>query len=309
VSFWYAADGRLHTAWRFLLSVIVVFVCNIVALNIAGAAARTQRGFDLIYRPLALLLLLVGLSILLKGADQVENSPLAAMGLGRQGTWLRQATTGMLLGSAMVTFAVSAMAVFGDLSTTITLNRHAAVLFVAELVILTCGAMAEEVAFRGYPFQRLIEWLGAIPATVISCLLFGSVHLANPHASVFGFINTATIGALLALAYLRSRALWMPWGVHFGWNFTLGLVFGLPVSGLTQFAVVVHTTAHGPFWLTGGSYGIEASRVGTVAIILGCFALVWLVPASPAPAPQLVEAPGETEHAVESGMPPGSIQP
>ena len=69
-------------------------------------------------------------------------------------------------------------------------------------------------------------------------------------------------GVLLAAAYLRSRALWLPWGIHLAWNAVLGVGFGLPVSGLTQFAVVVQGTAQGPEWLTGGGYGLEASVVG-----------------------------------------------
>ena len=68
----------------------------------------------------------------------------------------------------------------------------------------------------------------------------------------------------------------MSWGIHFAWNTALGLVFGLPVSGLTDFAVILRTRATGPRWVTGGAYGIEGSVVGTIVILLG-FILVILL--------------------------------
>ncbi len=107
--------------------------------------------------------------------------------------------------------------------------------------------------------------------------MFGAVHLANPGASLWGLINTILIGVLLSIAYLRSRALWLPWGIHFGWNFALGLLFGLPVSGLRIFNVMVRTTASGPKWVTGGNYGVEASATTVVIILIGVV-MVWKLP-------------------------------
>jgi hypothetical protein len=140
--------------------------------------------------------------------------------------------------------------------------------------VLACGALAEELMFRGYPFQRLTEAIGPVAAVIVLSSLFGAVHLMNPHASRWGVINTALVGVLLSVTYLRTGALWMPWGLHFAWNATLGLVFGLPVSGLTEFSVLVRAQAEGPAWLTGGSYGIEASATGAVVILLGIGFLV-----------------------------------
>ena len=121
------------------------------------------------------------------------------------------------------------------------------------------GRPGAEVALNG-ELQALADWR------------------VGPDAYPWGF------PALLAAAYLRTRSLWMPWGVHFAWNLTLGLGFGLPVSGLSDFAVAVQGTAQGPEWLTGGSYGIEASLTGTVIILVGLLVLVRLTPPRPAPA-------------------------
>ena len=108
-------------------------------------------------------------------------------------------------------------------------------------------------------------------------MLFGAVHWMNPGASPWGLLNTVLIGVVLSVAYLRTRALWLPWGLHFAWNATLGLVFGLPVSGIRLFNVVVHTTASGPQWLTGGTYGLEASLPGVSVVLVG-LVVVWRVP-------------------------------
>jgi hypothetical protein len=100
----------------------------------------------------------------------------------------------------------------------------------------------------------------------------------NPGATSIGLVNTVLIGVVLAIAYLRTRALWLPWGLHFGWNAALGLLFGLPVSGLRLFNVVDRTSVSGPRWLTGGSYGPEASVPGAIAVVVGLIAVcVWPV--------------------------------
>jgi hypothetical protein len=92
-----------------------------------------------------------------------------------------------------------------------------------------------------------------------------------------GLINTVLIGVLLSIAYLRTRALWLPWGIHLGWNTTLGLLFGLPVSGIRLFNVVIRTSVTGPRWLTGGDYGLEASLPCVLTLVVGIVA-VWKMP-------------------------------
>jgi membrane protease YdiL (CAAX protease family) len=81
-------------------------------------------------------------------------------------------------------------------------------------------------------------------------------------------VTTLLAGWLLALAYLRTRALWVSWGFHFGWNASMGLLFGLPVSGLTIFSPVVSTYTRGPIWLTGGGYGPEGSAIAIGVLLL-----------------------------------------
>ncbi len=272
------STGRLHPVWAFAISAVFSFA----AFFIAGVASEAIAGqhflvLEVIFRTL-LALLLVGLYVwLLTIADNVHDHRIAALGLPVTESWRGQFVTGCLIGFALTALAALPLAIWGQASVKLShdsrlLPRAAAVMFV-----LLVGALAEELMFRGYPFQRLEEGIGAIGAIAVFSVLFGAVHLSNPGASLWGLINTVLIGILLAIAYLRTRALWLPWGIHFGWNATLGFLFGLPVSGIRMFNVVVRTSATGPKWMTGGSYGIEASATGTVAVLIG-LVIIWRLP-------------------------------
>lgn len=302
---WLDEYGRLRLGWRIALAIIICFAANVIALLAAEfLAGRSPRLLEAIYRPVLAVLLLIAFSVLLIVADRVKHNPVAAMGLGLHPGWLREAGMGVALGTAMVSAAVVYIAIWGSLSLSLRFNSHVAALIALELFILITGALAEELMFRGYPFQRVVDALGAVGAIVIFSIQFGLVHLGNPHISFWAVSNTIAVGVLLSVAYLRTRALWLPWGIHFGWNTALGLGFGLPVSGLTDFGVVVHGRAQGPVWLTGGAYGIEGSAVGTVVILLGFLPLMFFTGArhgDTAEGAACVESAGEPESPAQAG--------
>ncbi len=270
--------GRLRPIWAFVLSALLACVAFFVAGYTAAALAGDHiLRFEVIFRPLLVVLLMAAFSWLLAVGDHVEVHRLAAQGLPLSPGWVQQLALGCALGLLLVTIAVVPVVVWGNVSFRLTLNLHSVARTAVVLGVLGTGALAEELMFRGYPFQRLLEAVGAAGAILVFSVLFGVVHLSNPGASVWGMINTVAIGALLAFAYLRTQALWLPWGIHFAWNTTLGLLLGLPVSGLRLFNVDVHATALGPRWLTGGPYGVEASASGALAVALG-FLIVWKAP-------------------------------
>jgi hypothetical protein len=158
-------------------------------------------------------------------------------------------------------------ALFGALAIQVDHTPHQLLLLLVDFAVLAIAALAEEVIFRGYPFQRLIDAMGPTLATLLVGVIFGAAHLTNPDASSASLITTVLAGWLLALAYLRTRALWVSWGLHFGWNASMGLLFGLPVSGLTIFSPVVSTYTAGPVWMTGGGYGPEGSAIAIVVLL------------------------------------------
>jgi membrane protease YdiL (CAAX protease family) len=288
------STGRLHPVWAFVVSALFSVLAFLVAGYVAGAIAGDRvLLLEAIFRPLSALLLIALFLWMLTAADHVEGHYFAALGLPRVKGWLKQFTFGCLAAFGLAALAIVPIEIWGHTSTRFLHSVHTLPRFGAVLLSLLLGALAEELVFRGYPFQHLEQGIGAIGAIAVFSVMFGAVHLANPGASPWGLINTILIGVLLSISYLRTRALWLPWGIHFGWNFALGVLFGLPVSGLRLFNVVVRTSVSGPNWVTGGSYGVEASATAVVIILVG-IVMVWKLPLTPLAQPGLPLP--ETEH-------------
>lgn len=143
-------------------------------------------------------------------------------------------------------------------------------------VLLALGAMGEELMMRGYGFQILLAACGTWATIIPVGIVFAWLHTGNPNASWLGIANTAGFGVLFGYAFVRSRDLWLPAGLHFGWNVTLPL-FGVNVSGLRM-----KMTGHDMVWSSsnlwsGGDYGPEASVV-TSAIMVLLAVYLWKAP-------------------------------
>lgn len=141
--------------------------------------------------------------------------------------------------------------------------------------LATAGMMAgvavtEEALFRGIVFRILEERVGTVITLVASALLFGATHLVNTNATLWGALAIAmTGGTMLAAAYAVTRSLWLPIGLHFAWNFTHAGIFGVVLSGSdTPPRGLLHTTLSGPYLLTGGSFGPEATLVALLVCLV-----------------------------------------
>jgi uncharacterized protein len=140
------------------------------------------------------------------------------------------------------------------------------------LAALALAAAGEEMIFRGYAFQLLIETVGPFATVLPVGVLFGFTHAGNPNVSKLGVFNTVVWGILLGYAFLRSRDLWLPIGLHFGWNAVLPL-FGVNLSGLTiEVSRYVYRWDLPALW-SGGSYGPEGGLLATIAAAVLFFAL------------------------------------
>ncbi|HXP47705.1 MAG TPA: type II CAAX endopeptidase family protein [Terriglobales bacterium] len=278
-----ASAKRPPAIVRFLVSVPLVIAAYLLAGFVFGLMGFTPLGRAL-YASVLLVMLLWGFTTLLFWLDQVRSPLFAAAGLPFGGEALRDSSLGIVFGAGSVSAAVGVVALLGRVRLEYAGTHSAALLL--SLWALVVAAMVEEVVFRGYPLHRLMEAVGAPAAVAATSCLFGLAHLRNPHASPWGALNTAEIGALLAVAYVRTRSLWLPWGIHFGWNVALGVGYGLVVSGYSEFSAAVVGSVQGPRWLTGGEYGIEASATATVVILVAIVVLVALV--KPRPAPEII---------------------
>ena len=133
---------------------------------------------------------------------------------------------------------------------------------------------SEELLSRGYWLQNISAGLNLFWGVLFSSFLFALAHVANPNSSLLALLNITAGGAFLAFAYLRTRQLWLPIGIHIGWNFFQGPVFGFPVSGTDSFVLIRHTV-NGPELLTGGGFGPEAGLIILPIIALGALLVYW----------------------------------
>jgi membrane protease YdiL (CAAX protease family) len=144
------------------------------------------------------------------------------------------------------------------------------------MIVLAFGAVGEELLFRGFGFQVLLGAVGEFATILPVAVLFGLAHMNNQNASWMAVFNTILWGLLFGLAFLRSRDLWLPIGIHYGWNVTLPF-FGVNLSGFTM-----SVTGYALNWKiarlwSGGLYGPEAGLLCTCVLALLFYAL-WKAP-------------------------------
>ena len=137
-----------------------------------------------------------------------------------------------------------------------------------SLLVFALVGYQEELLARGYQLRNLIDGSGLRWALFISSAIFALLHLANPGSGWASTIGLLAAGYFLAFGVLRTGRLWLSIGLHIGWNFFEGTVYGFPVSGLDPFNLMLHAPA-GPAWATGGSFGPEAGAVMLPAYLIG----------------------------------------
>ena len=253
------------------LTAVAWIVC---AQTVAGRAAsgismlfNLGDGRYLLGACFFLFLLAVGFAVL-QSISLDRGSLREVLGLPRRATSRREWALGVAFGWGIVVLAVLPMALVGTLHVRFWTEAHAFWLVILNIAAFTVAGLVEEIAFRGYPYRRLIQAIGPVTATIVMSILFGLFHLMNPNATWVSALITMLAGLLLCIAWLRTHGLWLGWGLHVGWNVSMGILLGLPVSGLTRFSTVVQTRAFGRLWLTGGDYGPEAALF-TALVVLG----------------------------------------
>ena len=136
-------------------------------------------------------------------------------------------------------------------------------------------AVSEEIFFRGILFRMINRRWNIWAALVISGLIFGGLHILNDNATLWSSIAiTIEAGSLLGAAYAYSKNIWLPIGIHWIWNYTQGNILGFPVSGEDNVTSIITPEISGPQWLTGGSFGAEAS---VISAVIGLLISLWFI--------------------------------
>lgn len=264
MSAWRAADGQVRWFWvvgSFALLVLVVM--SGVAL---GLAQHDLFNTEHISGPIVFITLpqLIGSSVATLVTWLAFKRPI---GLADPHA-LRNLGVGLLLGGVALLFAVLPPYFVGAQG----LQFEGAP--VLELVVcfaaLAPAGIGEELMLRGLAFEVVRQRFGDRTAVLASGLVFGVLHLTNPHASWVAAAIIALVGVWFAQLRVLSGSLWLPIGLHLGWNYFEGVIFGQPVSGLQPGAVVLRGLWHpdANFW-SGGPFGPEAAGWTVLVLLAG----------------------------------------
>jgi membrane protease YdiL (CAAX protease family) len=267
-----ATSRRLRAfAWFFIAIIFALFAQQFAdrASIILFSGPLAALGARLVY----VLLLVAGFAAM-GIVGQRQANPVAQMGLPIRPGYGPEWALGAALGWAAMVACLVPVVLVGDLLVTASgLNEETLGRTLLALATLLIAALADELVFRGYPFQRLLDATSPALATIAMTLLFTIGHGVGPDTTAGGTLSTLLLGLVLAMAYLRTRALWVGWGLHFAWNASMSVLFGLPIAGLTGFSPVISTYTTGPAWLTGGGYGPEGSAIAVLVLVALLFVL------------------------------------
>ena len=251
----------LHLA-LFITGLLWLLAAHAIAFRAGeGIAARfawSAGAQDLLANLVLLFLLLVGFTCL-NWIGTRQGSVRQANALPLRRTTGEEWTRGVIIGWAAAVIAVIPMVIAGALHPEFSWKASAWGGTLLSILTLAVAALASEVAFRGFLFRRLIDVVGPTTATLLLSGIYALIGSMSPNASGLSFIIMIIAGVMFSLAYLRTHALWLGWGLHFAWAAATAVIFGLPVGGVASYFSIVQTDTGGPAWLTGGVYGPDGA--------------------------------------------------
>lgn len=254
------SEKQIRNGWWILMFFLLVGLTLMPALLVAQQNAKDV--------PIGLQAAIIALASLI--CQLLRRKPLAEL-LGELNVrWLKDLSLGGMAGSALMLFPALTMRLLGwvhwqwnptGLST------------LASVALLFAGvAVTEELLFRGFVFQRLIDGLGQWPTQLILASFFLLTHLDNPgmtgDVKVLAGMNIFLASLVFGLAFIRTKSLAMPLGLHFMANLMQGGVLGFGVSGTDQSGLLKPIFAGVPEWLTGRQFGLEASVPGLIFVVI-----------------------------------------
>ena len=264
--------GRLRNGYWVLIFIALFLLSRVAYTPLSQALQAAGVGKDAL-GPLPFVFTL----LVTWACTRLRGEPLSSVGLQLDSRWIRQALAGTGLGMAAMLAVTALISMAGGVRFELDPARSVATL-AGGLYIFLFVALFEELLFRGFVFQRLVDGIGAPLALAATAVLFALGHGDNPGmegATQLWAMGDLALGALLfGLAYLRTGSLALPVGLHLGWNWMQGHVLGFGVSGVDQPGWLRPLYQTQPQWLTGGEFGPESS-VCAVVVDLVAIALLW----------------------------------
>ena len=258
--------GPMRAFVRFIFAALYFFLARLLAQHGARGLVIPDWA-PLVEQAMFAFLLLFGYAGMGFSLDRQLN-PLSQQGLPARKGWLSETGIGLAFGWAIAVACVLPLVVFGGIAMHLTLHLASFGWLAVDTAYFALGTLAIQIAFRGYPFQCAIRVVGELSAALIMAVFYGILNATLPEASHASMAVNIALGLLLAMAYLRTRALWLPWGLQFGWTASRALLFGLPVMGISSHSPVVQGDPLSPYWMSGGDFGLDGSWLSFAVILL-----------------------------------------
>ncbi len=257
--------NRVRAYTQFLIAILYFILARMLATH--GAQGLVDDAWSpLVSQAMLVFLLLVGYSSLGFWQNHQAN-PVSEQGLPLRRGWPHEMGIGVAVGWAVAVVCVLPMTWNGGIAIVLFTHLSAWGWLLADAAYFALATLAEEIAFRGYGFQRLMHAVGPVAATIGFAGLYALIQSFLPGATFTSFVVSLILGVVLTMAYLRTRALWVSWGLNFGWKASRALLFGLTVNGISSHSPVVQGNPMGPYWVTGGGFGLDGSWIALVALI------------------------------------------
>jgi CAAX protease family protein len=279
-------ERRLRAGWRLMVHTVLLVVLVIIFSTILGILAFILGLTDISglggsgLTALAIQTIVLCLSITLAtwlARRLVDRRSFVSLGFSLNRTTALDLAFGFLLPGLLFGLIYLAESAAGWLSfegTAIQTDSLATILggLLLGLGVFVLVGWQEELLSRGYHLQNLTDGLNLPWGVLLSSSVFALLHLGNPGADWASTLGILAAGFFLAFGWVRTGQLWLSIGLHIGWNFFEGTVYGFPVSGTGGFNFI-HQTVHGPDLVTGGIFGPEAGIVVLPALALGALAI------------------------------------
>jgi membrane protease YdiL (CAAX protease family) len=253
-------DNRLKSAWWlvvfFSLLLIILFPAILLYKNRSGGV------------PLSVQALMLGVVTL--ACQLLRKEPITKITGKLNLTFLKQGLAGILTGALLMLVPAVILTVLGMIHWQF--KAFSADHLLAGVLLFAWVAVAEELLFRGFIFQRLIESIGIWPAQLIIAGLFLLTHLNNPGMTgtvrIMASINIFLASVMFGLAFIKTKSLALPLSIHFMANLMQGTILGFGVSGNEKKGILNPVFTDARTWLTGGKFGLEASLPGLLVLVV-----------------------------------------
>ena len=289
--FYNSKESRLRTGWRIFIFLIIFWTLASVIFLIKPLFGEIgRREFLENYSLIVISILAFGATVsVLISRKYLDKKSFVSLGLMINKRTIKDILFGFFLSGLMAGLFFVLLYAFnlieynglniGDVQNvsndTFDFVNFMSVISIGSLFLLLLEHVLvgywEELVFRGYILQNMIEGMGLKLAILISCLLYGLIHSTNPNAGILSSLIIVLFGYLRIYGYLSTKMLWLSMGMHIGWNFFQGPIFGFAASGHKKTTLIDLTITSNKDWLTGGEFGPEGSVIIIPIILIALF--------------------------------------